>query len=142
MPAGSGFFGPTLSCCSELLLRYQIHKGFASNPEVRGETFCVFGRGERISCRPSLAGTLRAALRAVQNGSPCRFVNLGSGSIFPKQFPQKFRPQASARGLNFCGNWSGREDLNLRPPAPHAGTLPGCATPRVGNVDLTLDLAF
>ena len=26
--------------------------------------------------------------------------------------------------------WSGREDLNLRPPAPHAGTLPGCATPR------------
>ncbi|CDH46834.1 hypothetical protein BN874_610045 [Candidatus Contendobacter odensis Run_B_J11] len=28
-------------------------------------------------------------------------------------------------------NWSGREDLNLRPPAPHAGALPGCATPRV-----------
>ena len=27
--------------------------------------------------------------------------------------------------------WSGREDLNLRPPAPHAGTLPGCATPRL-----------
>ena len=26
--------------------------------------------------------------------------------------------------------WSGREDSNLRPPAPHAGTLPGCATPR------------
>ena len=32
----------------------------------------------------------------------------------------------------FCNTnfWSGREDLNLRPPAPHAGTLPGCATPR------------
>src|SRR2546429_7296497 len=28
------------------------------------------------------------------------------------------------------GKWSGREDLNLRPPAPHAGALPGCATPR------------
>ena len=26
--------------------------------------------------------------------------------------------------------WSGREDSNLRPPAPHAGALPGCATPR------------
>src|SRR5688500_895481 len=26
--------------------------------------------------------------------------------------------------------WSGREDLNLRPPAPEAGALPGCATPR------------
>jgi hypothetical protein len=26
--------------------------------------------------------------------------------------------------------WSGREDSNFRPPAPHAGALPGCATPR------------
>src|SRR5918995_7299842 len=25
---------------------------------------------------------------------------------------------------------SGRQDLNLRPPAPKAGALPGCATPR------------
>src|ERR1043166_1419823 len=30
-------------------------------------------------------------------------------------------------------DWSGRQDLNLRPPAPHAGTLPGCATPRISN---------
>lgn len=28
------------------------------------------------------------------------------------------------------GRWSGRQDLNLRPPAPHAGALPNCATPR------------
>ena len=27
-------------------------------------------------------------------------------------------------------NWSGREDLNLRPPRPERGALPGCATPR------------
>src|SRR5919204_6844384 len=26
--------------------------------------------------------------------------------------------------------WSGREDSNLRPPEPHSGALPGCATPR------------
>ena len=26
--------------------------------------------------------------------------------------------------------WSGREDLNFRPPAPEAGALPSCATPR------------
>jgi hypothetical protein len=26
--------------------------------------------------------------------------------------------------------WSGRQDLNLRPPAPKAGALPSCATPR------------
>ena len=27
--------------------------------------------------------------------------------------------------------WSEREDLNLRPPTPHAGALPDCATPRI-----------
>jgi hypothetical protein len=27
-------------------------------------------------------------------------------------------------------HWSGRPDLNWRPPAPKAGALPGCATPR------------
>jgi hypothetical protein len=27
--------------------------------------------------------------------------------------------------------WSGRKDLNLRPLAPHASTLPDCATPRL-----------
>ncbi|VWX56885.1 hypothetical protein SPHINGOR109_10733 [Sphingorhabdus sp. 109] len=26
--------------------------------------------------------------------------------------------------------WSGRQDLNLRPPVPKTGALPGCATPR------------
>ena len=30
----------------------------------------------------------------------------------------------------YLGNWSEREDLNLRPPAPEAGALPGCATLR------------
>ena len=28
---------------------------------------------------------------------------------------------------------SGREDLNLRPPQPHCGALPDCATPRYLN---------
>jgi hypothetical protein len=31
---------------------------------------------------------------------------------------------------NYLILWSGREDLNLRLPAPKAGALPGCATPR------------
>ena len=26
--------------------------------------------------------------------------------------------------------WSGREDLNFRPPEPHSGALPDCATSR------------
>ncbi len=29
------------------------------------------------------------------------------------------------------GIWSGRLDSNQRPPAPKAGALPGCATPRL-----------
>ena len=29
-----------------------------------------------------------------------------------------------------CLDWSGREDLNLRPSEPHSDTLPDCATPR------------
>ncbi len=36
-------------------------------------------------------------------------------------------------------SWSGREDLNLRPPAPKAGALPGCATPRLLLVLLILN---
>ena len=30
-------------------------------------------------------------------------------------------------------SWSGRGDLNARPPAPKAGALPGCATPRLNS---------
>src|ERR671912_2962552 len=29
------------------------------------------------------------------------------------------------------GKGSGREDSNLRPPVPHTGALPDCATPRL-----------
>ena len=34
--------------------------------------------------------------------------------------------------------WSGREDLNLRHPAPKAGALPGCATPRLEHLEFHL----
>ena len=45
---------------------------------------------------------------------------------------------SEAEGPKFTGapignskeKWSGREDLNLRPPGPEPGALPGCATPR------------
>src|SRR5215472_2951375 len=38
--------------------------------------------------------------------------------------------------------WSGREDLNLRPPAPKAGALPGCATPRHPKLLFYRELQF
>ena len=31
----------------------------------------------------------------------------------------------------FLFNWSGRQDLNLRPLHPQCSALPGCATPRI-----------
>ncbi len=35
--------------------------------------------------------------------------------------------------LTDCGFiWSGREDSNFRPLAPHASALANCATPRIG----------
>ena len=43
--------------------------------------------------------------------------------------PNKF--YTCSADLTACFIWSGREDLNLRHPAPKAGALPGCATPRL-----------
>src|SRR5438105_440497 len=42
------------------------------------------------------------------------------------------RPQATVRvrSTGKLGSRSGRPALNLRPPEPHPGALPGCATPR------------
>src|SRR6185295_14338061 len=45
---------------------------------------------------------------------------------------QRERPgfRAAGRGRTVDSKWSGRQDLNLRPPPPQGGALPGCATPR------------
>ena len=44
--------------------------------------------------------------------------------------PLLYPAELQAGGSGPASGWSGREDLNLRPPAPKAGALPGCATPR------------
>ena len=41
--------------------------------------------------------------------------------------------KASVLPLNHTRDWSGRQDSNLRHPAPKAGALPGCATSRHPN---------
>jgi hypothetical protein len=38
--------------------------------------------------------------------------------------------QTTKNYLHHAEDLKGREDLNLRPPAPKAGALPDCATPR------------
>jgi hypothetical protein len=40
------------------------------------------------------------------------------------------RPLLYPAELRAQNKWSGRQDSNLRPPAPKAGALPDCATPR------------
>src|ERR1035441_10096335 len=41
--------------------------------------------------------------------------------------------------VSHSNHWSGRGDLNARPPAPKAGALPGCATPRLHSFYTTAD---
>ena len=48
--------------------------------------------------------------------------------IGPKwtQVADRARNGGSSNSMTFLGlNWSGREDLNLRPPGPEPGALPG-----------------
>ncbi len=70
----------------------------------------------RSLTRPSLAAFLTFSQRSLRFKSSLESNN-------KKALPKK-------NGKCFCCNWSGREDLNLRPPAPEAGALPDCATPR------------
>ena len=44
--------------------------------------------------------------------------------------PKETTPSGGGSGGG-CTEWSGWPDSNRRPPAPKAGALPGCATPRV-----------
>ncbi len=50
----------------------------------------------------------------------------------PRCVPRRkiHKKRARQNDISPCYYWSGREDLNLRPPAPKAGALPDCATPR------------
>ena len=57
-----------------------------------------------------------------------------TGSIARYSYNSALKTQNSALR---CG-WSGREDLNLRHPAPKAGALPGCATPRLEHLEFHL----
>ena len=49
--------------------------------------------------------------------------------LYPTQIWNKKR--AYEHYVNPFFYWSGRSDLNTRHPAPKAGALPGCATPRI-----------
>ncbi len=55
--------------------------------------------------------------------------------------PKAREPEMSTVSWDFTlKNWSGRLDSNQRPPAPKAGALPGCATPRPEDPDYLMAL--
>ena len=63
-----------------------------------------------------------------ESPSPIR-CNPKSKRARPARKPTGGVYEKPARGPAF---WSGRLDLNQRPPRPERGALPGCATPRSG----------
>src|SRR5436853_6393422 len=79
----------------------------------------------------------------VSSRAPCilipREVVQRSGETFQKELVSPAGLEPATHSLEGCCSvqlsygeemWSGREDSNLRPPAPKAGALPDCATPR------------
>ena len=64
-----------------------------------------------------------------------RVFGLGLAAGCAGRFPvfegrEKELERPSGLCLEGWDDWSGRQDSNLRPPAPKAGALPDCATPR------------
>ena len=66
---------------------------------------------DRLSFRPKSSGFTSPVLQGSRDADPGRC-----------------RPPPANDSSELT--WSGREDSNLRHPAPKAGALPGCATPR------------
>jgi hypothetical protein len=65
---------------------------------------------------------LRGAVEAIS--SP----KIGEGT---RNFHRNRMSSMETKKLTNRKEWSGRLDSNQRPPAPKAGALPGCATPRL-----------
>jgi hypothetical protein len=99
-------------------------------------------RGSCSSCGPRSARSTPAPSRpgsssAAGPGPSASWRSPGSRPASSGRAPRAGdhrRPQVlpvlRAAGRREGGKWSGRADLNGRPPAPKAGALPGCATPR------------
>jgi hypothetical protein len=76
--------------------------------------------GYRLSLPPIAARReVRERVRGIEPPSPA-----WKAGALPLSYTR------TALGLVSPASLSGREDLNLRPPAPKAGALPDCATPR------------
>ena len=57
-------------------------------------------------------------------------MSMNDEKIRPSKYANKTHRVTQEKTMANKINWSGREDSNFRPLAPHASALPGCATPR------------
>src|SRR3712207_4659289 len=91
--------------CKLDIRRYAVVRDVILGIRIRSPLLCPlsYGRGERV--------------RGIEPPSPA-----WKAGALPLSYTRVSRLRRS-----------GREDLNLRPPAPKAGALPGCATPRRGR---------
>ena len=97
-----------------------------------------------VTCEVRAIKTTTASLerrKATESGERIDYASLRrihlcfrKGSFRTRSFSSNHRnhlKRRPARGRLF--KWSGREDSNLRPSAPEADALPGCATPRLSH---------
>jgi hypothetical protein len=111
----------------------RVLRGALRDPCDQGELL-ELGRGERVDCAPN------------DPRPPRRLADPRPGKHKQCDLrPAHVRREEEDRGSCGCypgvtpelEKWSGRLDSNQRPPAPKAGALPGCATPR-HRIDLIL----
>jgi hypothetical protein len=96
------------------------------------------GRYQAIACQASQAHIAgRGKVRLQGRTANCVVIETGepaAGSIHRYWADEAsyliVRERVEIRSRSGKSVWSGRGDLNARPPAPKAGALPGCATPR------------
>jgi hypothetical protein len=92
------------------------------SPRRRGEPERIRTRGQRAYLE-----RMRPAPQGVER-EECWPSGRGNGRSSPQG--AVWASERRSPGVEDRLDWSGREDLNLRPPQPHCGALPGCATPR------------
>jgi hypothetical protein len=92
------------------------------------------GRSWRPAARPQRRAEGSSAARPAVFSAPRLSSRLHSRTVAPSR-ERDVLPVP--RDFTF-EKWSGRQDSNLRPPAPKAGALPGCATPRSTDLDFTV----
>ena len=101
------------------------------------EGACLPGnqRASRPGCR-GRGGTARQ--KGARGGIRTPDLCLRRATLYPAELraratvdPLAYHSRRTDKGIDWSvEQWSGRLDLNQRPPAPEAGALPGYATPR------------